>query len=133
MISHVKFSIPILAILTSCSGEEDVFAPNKIVSAPFTAFSIDEVRTYKELEPLPVDEVQTYEELESFLRGKYGDIHPLDSIWIGSGNSDSVSGPFRFRLPNGSEISVDGLFSRAAGQTVDPNFDLHSLPDAAIN
>ena len=125
--------IVVLAMLTSCSQKEDAVVPNIIVSAPSSTLSVDEVRTYEELESLSVDEVRTYEELETFLRGKYGDIQSLPSIWSSSGNSDSGWGPFRFRLSNGAEISVDGLYNRASGQTVDPNFDLRSLPDIAVN
>ncbi|PCI74312.1 MAG: hypothetical protein COB20_15290 [SAR86 cluster bacterium] len=122
-----------LAMLTSCSEEEDVFVPSNIVSAPFTALSIDEVRTHEKLRSIPIDEVRTYDELEFFLREKYGDIQSLDSIWMSLGNGDSSSGPFRFRLSDGSEISVDGFYNRTSGQIIDPNFDLRLLPDVVIN
>ncbi|PCJ28029.1 MAG: hypothetical protein COA96_02380 [SAR86 cluster bacterium] len=117
----MKFLIHIAAIasLLSCSEKDDVFAPYKAGSEPATQFSVDDVRTY--------------DELEIYLRGKYGDIQPLPSYWSGSGDGDSGSGPFSFRLSDGSEISIDGLYNRATGQIVDPNYDLRSLPDIATN
>jgi len=132
----VKFPILIvaLAILTSCSEEDAVFVPSRIVSEPFTSFTTEEAQLDKELVSYSVDEVRTYKELEGFLRSKYGDIQPLPSIWRSPGIGDSgSSGPFSFRLSNGSEISINGLYDRETGQIVDPNFDLRSLPDIAIN
>ena len=120
-------------ISTSCSEEEAVLGPSIIVSEPFTLFTTDEALMNKELTSYSVDEVRTYEELERFLRAKYGNIQPLPSIWMSSGIGDSGSGAFSFRLPNASEVSIDGLYHSATGKIVDPNFDLRSLPEIAIN
>jgi hypothetical protein len=99
--------------------QEDVFTPYRNDQASVPQLSIENVRTY--------------DELETYLRRKYGDIQPLQSLWSSSGNGDSGQGPYRFRLSDGSEISIDGIYSRTTGQIVDPDFDLRTLPELGIN
>jgi len=105
----------------SCKEQEDVFAPYTTDTAPVIDISIDDV--------------QTYDELEAYLRNRYGGIQPLPSIWEATSPSinESSKGPYRFRLQDGTEISIDGIYARDTGQIVDPNFDLRSLPDPIGN
>ena len=117
----MKFSIIVVtcSFLFSCSDNEDVLA---------------QFETSADTSPrLLANEVRTYDELEAYLRQEYGDVQSLPSVWQSAGNGDSGSGPFWFRLPDGSEISVDGIYSRATGQIVDPAFDLRTLPEIGTN
>lgn len=116
-VGYMKFSLymAILTLLFSCTEEEDVFAPYRAANRAALQLSVDDVRTY--------------DDLETYLRNQYGDIQPLPSIWGGSGSSDSATGPYSFRLSNGTEVSIDGIYSRATGKIIDPNFDLRTLPD----
>lgn len=76
---------------------------------------------------IAVDNVRTQDELDIFLKQKYGDIQSLPSIWQGS--RDSSFGDFRYRLSDGKEISIPGIYTSSTGNIVDPEFDLRTLPD----
>lgn len=76
---------------------------------------------------ISADDVRTQEELDLYLKQKYGDVQPLASLWQGS--RDSGSGDYRYRLPDGKEIAIPGIYTRSMGNIIDPEFDLQSLPD----
>ena len=67
------------------------------------------------------------EQLETLLRDRYGSVEPLPSIWNGS--RQAAQGQYRYRLPDGREIAIDGLANDESGYFVDPEFDLASLPE----
>jgi len=76
---------------------------------------------------LAVDNVRTQDELDIFLKQKYGEVQSLPSLWQGS--RDSSFGDFRYRLSDGKEISIPGVYAVSTGNIIDPEFDLRTLPD----
>ncbi len=120
--SQVKHIIYILLGIgiAACTKQDDVLAPyqNETVSTIESA----------------VEDIRTFEDLEVYLRNRYGEIQPLPAIWEATSSNidESGKGPYRFRLRDGSEISIDGIYTQETGPIIDPNFDFSTLPKLEV-
>lgn len=73
--------------------------------------------------------IETYDQLLSYLHEKYGDVRELPVFALLTvGESKLV--PHKYRLPDGREISIDIVFTPEGERTLDPEFDLGTLPNS---
>lgn len=69
-------------------------------------------------------DIETQEELTAYLEQEFGEVQSLPSLF--SGSRDRNTGDFRYRLPDGRELAIPGMYTPATGMIVDPEFDLES-------
>jgi len=93
-----------------------------------TAISYDETYSEELGNILEVEDIRTYEELRSYLDRKYINVEELPVAALIESGADTIV-PYKYRLQNGKEFTVPIVFTASNERIVDPEFNLHSLPD----